>query len=291
MCRSGSNGTNESSDAAGDQQQRQRQRHPRASAPTSATASSSASVISIVAMRRILRGARRHQKREPGCARNAASSGVDARPRMALRCGIAAEAEDHVGVLLRPLERRRVAHLLRRARRTARASGAARRRPRRARTACTGTSGRTGRARGRSRARRRLRAVASARASPANARGVSRKMLRVNWSSSSTRASAPRAVVAPFAEAAGDARSSTASPKRWRIASSKAASLRNHTSCAAGRARASRARRTRSRAPRRRSVSMPYDSDRQAREERLTGPRNAASDRPICTPAFASPWR
>ena len=64
--------------------------------------------------------------------------------------------------------------------------------------------------------RRRPRAVASARASPANARGVSRKMLRVNWSSSRTRASAPCGVAhhSPNAPASATA---TASPKRSRI--------------------------------------------------------------------------
>ena len=133
--------------------------------------------------------------------------------------------------------------------------------PRNARTACRGTSARTGRACGRSPASPLRSAVASAPASPANARGVSRKMFRVNWSSRRTRASAPCGVAhqssnAP-AIAAVDPR-----PKRSRIRSSNASSLRNQLArrrAAPGRTR-SRALRVRQRRSGGACPLPPYNS-------------------------------
>ena len=50
----------------------------------------------------------RNQKREPGCLEKArsSSSGVDARPRTALRCGKAPEPADDLAMLSRPRQLR-----------------------------------------------------------------------------------------------------------------------------------------------------------------------------------------
>src|SRR5262249_38924366 len=64
--------------------------------------------------------------------------------------------------------------------------------------------------------------------SPANACGVSRKALRVNWSSTSTRASAPRAVALQSPRPPASA-SAMSGPNCVRISASNAGSLWNHS--------------------------------------------------------------
>ena len=143
---------------------------------------------------------------------------------------VAAEAADHRRVLLGPLERRALARVLRERAEQRERALLRRQRPRRARTAGRGTSARRRRARDRSRASIACSAVASAtRVAGERARRVAKDVARELVEQQHARERAVRGR-APAADARRPARSSTAAPKRARIAASNAGSLRNQTS-------------------------------------------------------------